>query len=103
MEVGELAWPFSDVLNRKRAKLASNPKERALPVKGADYLHKQGILPSIAPKRCFPMCSSLEGRCRREQVTCLSPLSSGKRGRDCRGQYLSVQRDIKSFNQTQGL
>lgn len=27
----------------------------------------------------------------------------GKAGRDCRGQHLSVKRDIKSFNQAQGL
>lgn len=46
MEVGELTWPFSDVLNGKRAKLAQNPKERALPAKGAEYLHRQGTLPT---------------------------------------------------------
>lgn len=46
MEVGELTWPFSDVLNGKRAKLAQNPKERALPAKSAESLHQQGTLPT---------------------------------------------------------
>lgn len=46
MEGGELTWLFSDVLNRKRAKLAQGPKERALPVEGAERLRKQGTLPT---------------------------------------------------------